>query len=354
MNFIVKKYSNNYCLLILLMPKKSVDDYKKDLKYWEDKYNIVYDEHKKLFDKYLNAKNMNDINKINEIAVKVEELNKEKKEYLKKTQYYYRQIKKLKDETDREIKEKRESDKIREELKKLIAEHVKFDETEEEHELDKIKVEPKTEIKKYIETYDEKMRKENALKDKLYYIESQKKSEIKKAYKVMGTTGNIYTVTLSNKIGCSCPDYKFRHKKCKHIYFVLIKLLKLKDVNQEAFTTEELADLLNRKDINDGGVVLSGEKMLKYKKLVNGNIEIIELEPKTDDLCPICMDDITNGEEYTHCKYSCGKCIHTDCLNTYNKNKGTNKITKCLMCTRDFNVKPSVECKMENGYINLS
>ncbi|PNW76622.1 hypothetical protein CHLRE_11g467743v5 [Chlamydomonas reinhardtii] len=44
-------------------------------------------------------------------------------------------------------------------------------------------------------------------------------------FNVCGSTGNTYTVTLSNgKPHCSCPDHRFRRHDCKHIKLVLAKL----------------------------------------------------------------------------------------------------------------------------------
>lgn len=43
-----------------------------------------------------------------------------------------------------------------------------------------------------------------------------------KKWKVEGSKGNIYTVSLSNEgeYGCSCPVWSFRRSECKHIKLV--------------------------------------------------------------------------------------------------------------------------------------
>ncbi|KAG2427576.1 hypothetical protein HXX76_012230 [Chlamydomonas incerta] len=44
-------------------------------------------------------------------------------------------------------------------------------------------------------------------------------------FNVCGSTGNIYTVTLSDaKSNCTCPDHRFRRRDCKHIKLVRAKL----------------------------------------------------------------------------------------------------------------------------------
>ena len=54
---------------------------------------------------------------------------------------------------------------------------------------------------------------------------------------------------------------------------------------------------------------------------------------KVDDMCPICLDDLDNGEELEYCKYSCGKAIHKMCFQMwFHKNS-----IKCLFCGANFN-----------------
>lgn len=43
-------------------------------------------------------------------------------------------------------------------------------------------------------------------------------------YTVLGHSGNVYTVHIGQVPSCSCPD---AYSICKHILFVLIKVLKV-------------------------------------------------------------------------------------------------------------------------------
>lgn len=190
------------------------------------------------------------------------------------------------------------------------------------------------------------LRKENALSHKLYYIDSKILSETTKVYKIMGSTGNVYDVILDNKPSCTCPDCKYRGMKCKHIYFVLIKILKLTD-DKNSFTNEELKVLIKKKDITDG-IKVDNSILIKYKKCVDGSIEQIPIKPRTDDLCPICMDDITNGEEYESCQWSCGNCVHVDCFDVWKTKQGNDD---CIVCKTSFYKKPTINSDGE--YFNL-
>ena len=108
----------------------------------------------------------------------------------------------------------------------------------------------------------------------------------------------------------------------------MIKLLKLTDVNKDDYTDKEVKKLIHIKDITTGHI-LTNELMVKYKKLKDGRVEIIECEPKTDDVCPICLDDILNNEEYIHYKFSCGKCVHTECYDNWTKSR---LVKNCIFC----------------------
>lgn len=194
---------------------------------------------------------------------------------------------------------------------------------------------------------DKKLRINNALKDKLFYIDSEIKSPTLKLYKILGTSGNIYDVTLTNETSCTCPDFITRHKKCKHIYFVIIKLLKLQNIDKKKYTDDELKQIIQNADITTGFNV-NTKILSKYEKIKNDNNTKLECNPKTDDSCPICMDDILNGEKFIHCKYSCGKCVHDNCFKLWVKNK---KKSNCVFCNKDLFVEKIIPKK--GDYINL-
>lgn len=194
------------------------------------------------------------------------------------------------------------------------------------------------------------IRKQNATKHKLFYVDSLLVDKLTKVFKIMGSTGNIYDVTLSNELSCTCPDHKNRGSKCKHIYFVLMKILRIKDIDQDIFTDKELKKLVAQLDIVDG-IKLSSDLMLKYKRSKDGDVEIIPHDPiGLDDACPVCMDDISNGEEFLHCKWSCGRCIHTECLDIWYKKRPNHN---CIFCMKDFYTKPNIDPQMNGEYINL-
>lgn len=66
------------------------------------------------------------------------------------------------------------------------------------------------------------VRKQRGSTQPLYLIETLDSTEMyEKSYSVMGSTGNVYTVTIKHTPECTCPDYTTRGNRCKHIFFIL-------------------------------------------------------------------------------------------------------------------------------------
>jgi hypothetical protein len=189
-------------------------------------------------------------------------------------------------------------------------------------------------------------RKERGKKQKLYLIDSLKVTrKYKRQYAVMGSTGNLYTVAVCKIPECTCPDYQTRHRRCKHIYFILIRILHVKPQNEDKdmFTNNELTKMFNSIPKIITKLVVDDSIKNKYND-VKKNIVNKPNKKSTDDLCPICLDDLDNGDDLDYCKYSCGKQIHIDCFQMWIKVKPK----KCLFCTKSWDFK-----EINNTYINL-
>lgn len=184
------------------------------------------------------------------------------------------------------------------------------------------------------------VRKDRGLTQKLYLIDKKNDYE----YVIMGSTGNVYDVKISKNPTCSCPDCKTNGNRCKHIYFVLMRIMKLSDsmITQKTYSEIELQDMKMKnadKTIHANDLVKK-----KYKKIQDKQNNADLSVANTDDLCPVCLDDIENGEEYDYCKLYCNKAIHILCFQMWCKKN----IPKCLFCQKPWN-------KLADGseYINL-
>lgn len=181
-------------------------------------------------------------------------------------------------------------------------------------------------------------RKIRALNQKLYLIESIDINQYEKEYVVMGSTGNVYNVKINDEPSCNCPDYTQRKNRCKHIYFVLIRIMNVKKADQTCYNKKELKNMFKHIPSVTDFLKVSSDIKKNYDNMKNKKIS----EKDLDDSCPICLDDLLNGEKLLTCKYSCGKHVHDFCFNMYNKNKLKKE---CLYCKHSLDMEK---------YINLS
>jgi hypothetical protein len=86
----------------------------------------------------------------------------------------------------------------------------------------------------------------------------------------------------------------------------------------------------------------------QYKKKYENKKKVCEgketQQKSIDDLCPICLDDLENGDEIDFCKYSCGKSVHSECFEMWAKSKGPN----CVFCRESW-----LKVNDSTTYINL-
>ena len=158
---------------------------------------------------------------------------------------------------------------------------------------------------------------ERCYTDNIYLIESLPPEEefpFKRKYLIMGNSGRTYRVTISNRPNCTCPDYINRANRCKHIYFVLIRIMQISNYTDREYSDDELLEMFENIPHIARSLMYGGEKPSEEK----------EVNQKFDkgDICPICLDPLENGKELDYCKYSCGKTIHKKCFSMWEKSKG--------------------------------
>ena len=196
--------------------------------------------------------------------------------------------------------------------------------------------------------YTTHMRKQRALTQKLYLIETlPQKEENVRDYIVMGSTGNVYQVSIKGTPSCSCPDNTTRKKICKHIFFILVKIMNCTDPDKGKYTDEELKNMFNNIPNITKYLCVDDETKKKYDELKNKKMDSSNQKDTDDDVCPICLEDLKNGEDLDFCKFKCGKNIHKNCFAMINMKK-LPQDTKCVFCQHPWNGAD------EQKYINLT
>ena len=155
---------------------------------------------------------------------------------------------------------------------------------------------------------------ERCFTDNIYLIESlEPEDDYERKYLIMGNSGRTYTVKIANYPTCTCPDFRTRGNRCKHIYFVLMRIMNISNYMEYEYSDDELEEMF----LNIPPVA----KNLLYEDEQTEQKEVNQKFAK-GDICPICLDPLENGKELDYCKYSCGKTVHKKCFSMWEKSKG--------------------------------
>lgn len=168
-------------------------------------------------------------------------------------------------------------------------------------------------------------RLERASTQKLYLIQQSQVPDVASEghvdFTVLGSTGNVYTVQFGHVPTCNCPDFTRRADMCKHIMFILLKVMGLSPTNplsyQKAYLSEELQELYTiLRTRRVGGSVRANA--LVCAAAASGQsapaqgVTRRELTPDDSD-CPICFDTLDDGS-VTFCRGACGANFHAACI----------------------------------------
>ncbi|KAF9012885.1 hypothetical protein BDZ89DRAFT_963413 [Hymenopellis radicata] len=196
--------------------------------------------------------------------------------------------------------------------------------------------------------------------------------ELKEVFSVLGSTGNIYKVTIDHLPRCDCPDFQ-KGNHCKHIIFIFTKVLQVPSHSthwyQKALLTEELEEVFNNAPLAPNA--LANERVREAYARATGKTpkaastsqsQKTRKVPGEDDDCPICYESMHKQPEakLEWCE-ECGNALHKECFGqwrTTQRNAGK-KLT-CVWCRADWvSVGGAAGAGAEarvgaGGYLNLS
>lgn len=231
-----------------------------------------------------------------------------------------------------------------------------------------------------------KEKMERALEQRFVLIDRERESGPKEIFKVLGSTGNVYTVLVDLKPSCDCPDARKNiDQVCKHVIFVFLKVLKipvsdhtwyqkalLKSELQEIFAKAKPDPTLLNAQMQSAYLIATGRhptpaaaaaaaSLAETISSSSGRRNIPQAGNDTS-CCPICYDDFTPGQTkgLIFCETSCGNPVHELCQEQWMSNCQTSKVT-CVWCrtvmpqTKETQAAPSqvVEALGVN-YLNLA
>ena len=180
---------------------------------------------------------------------------------------------------------------------------------------------------------------DRALHQRLFLVEASAPTTCRQhggpsiTFSVLGSTGNVYEVTIAKVPQCSCPDAA-KGNLCKHLLFVMLKVVGLRAdhqlVYQSAYLTEELDQIVTALQARLellGRDVVANEEVQKFhadlKKGINSddddNKAVSRKEVDGVD-CPICFDELgLNLSQLTFCKGTCGTNFHKSCMQMWTR-----------------------------------
>lgn len=176
-------------------------------------------------------------------------------------------------------------------------------------------------------------RRSRAVSQKIYLIHlDTNTNDSQIIFHILGTTKTIYTIIFEKGMGpvCSCPDYKLRKNICKHIYFILTKLLNNISVYDwlKIDKLDNIKDKLN-KMLPQLNVKPDDYYIKLYEKHLNGvNENNLETKYRRNDDCCICISKIENNDTVIVCQI-CSNALHYNCWNRWKEVKND---TLCVYC----------------------
>lgn len=142
---------------------------------------------------------------------------------------------------------------------------------------------------------------------------------------------------------CTCPNFVKGNSQCKHIIYVLVKVLKVQESlqYQAAFLTSELHEIFDHAGPLPTDTITAEDKDGK-RKPIEGD-------------CPICVEELNAGsEEIVWCQAACGNNLHKTCFDQWAASKRGGQVT-CPYCRTQWETEmdgQALKNVCKNGTVN--
>lgn len=190
-------------------------------------------------------------------------------------------------------------------------------------------------------------RRERALSQALLLVDVTKKG-VGLVVHVLGSANKVYDITFRpfNSPACNCWDFKRRKKPCKHILFVLLRVLNVKDDFEweNLSNLDTLAETLSVRLTADAEetVVASSTTRQSFKEKVAAK-ENQTKAPRNDE-CGFCLENLKDVKQCGVCN-NCSNAWHTVCWERWTK---VSRKHTCIICRRHvYNHKSSPYIELE-------
>ncbi|GJQ14242.1 hypothetical protein GpartN1_g6033.t1 [Galdieria partita] len=193
-------------------------------------------------------------------------------------------------------------------------------------------------------------RLERAKKQRLYLLAVNSSEQASPSFAILGSTGNVYTVWFQGgRPKCNCIDHRVRKTFCKHIIFVLLRILKVPEQQIEklcnsTLSESELQGLVTNVTAHVEEQYLAPQNTLEEFKSIVGDVggslssrrKPLVPRRETNTECPICFENFSteqDAEPILYCKWGCGNAVHKDCFDKWSSAKvEAGQEVTCVYC----------------------
>jgi hypothetical protein len=177
---------------------------------------------------------------------------------------------------------------------------------------------------------------------------------------VLGTTATTYSVRYNgHKWNCTCPDFQRRQKFCKHIYFVIARVLQRdvlnddldeKETRRQQDDIDELYLTIRNRMQQQNGTIKNPEPESE-KGTDASQLYKVKQRDYIGEVCCFCLDPMTTVCPIVYCESECGKTVHKMCFQRYVQTLPKKNEWKCPYCRSpmrpaSLTVKPKEKKKM--------
>ncbi|KAG2178081.1 hypothetical protein INT43_003334 [Umbelopsis isabellina] len=205
-----------------------------------------------------------------------------------------------------------------------------------------------------------------ALKQKMFIVDRERVNHREQRFSIIGSTGNVYTVSIAPRMRCNCKDGILRPAThCKHVMLILLRVFHV-DVNDPILQTTtpdwETYQKLTANGPSYASEYVDVQAKMKCEKVLNGEMEDEEAEsttkrrPLDTSDCPICFESFSEEEisSIAYCRV-CGNNVHNECFDNW-KSYQPGAVT-CVYCrapwykqSHPINLAPAGK----EGYVNMA
>jgi len=163
-------------------------------------------------------------------------------------------------------------------------------------------------------------RKQRGLSERIFLLNASVDNNEEWNLSIKGSSKRIYNIKLSScETKCKCMDFTIRHKVCKHLYFVICRIINNSDLSKKIKVVE---------DITNNYFAISNLLKNALNNHISDSKDKIKYNIK--DTCCICFEEF-GSEDVIQCNSVCKNVFHSDCLKLW-----LSQNNSCPLCRSDW------------------